>query len=114
MKNFAPANGRWYRHFRGAFPSLHFMSNVVVMARIVMRLDPIGWYVRVITTEVHDGVYNTLLYIAGFATPAEAEQAVRQARRTPTDSYEVLPDEITPDRGPQPKRGEVRLLNGAV
>lgn len=77
-------------------------------------LDPIGWYVRVITADVRDGVYDTLLYIAGFATPAEAEQAVRQARRTPTDGYEVLPGEITSDTGPQPKRGEVRLLHGAV
>ena len=76
--------------------------------------DPIGWYVRVTTTEIYDGVYNSILYIAGFATPAEAENAVRQVRRTPTDSYEVLLGEILSDRGPQPMRGEVRLLKDAV
>ena len=76
--------------------------------------DPIGWYVRVTTAENYDGVYNTILYIAGFATPTEAEHGVRQVRRTPTGSYEVLPEEITSSRGPQPTRGEVRLLNGVV
>lgn len=80
----------------------------------VTGIDPIGWYVRVTTAEVRDGVYNTLLYIAGFATPADAVEAVRQNRRVSTDSYEVLPGEITSDKGPQPKRGEVQLLNGAV
>jgi hypothetical protein len=76
--------------------------------------DPIGWYVRVTTVEIHDGVYNSLLYIAGFAIPAEAEKAVRQVRRMPTDTYEVLPGQITSDRGPQPVRGEVRLVDGAA
>jgi hypothetical protein len=85
-----------------------------MVAAMVMPLDPVGWYVRVTTAESCDGVYNTVLYIAGFATPAEAEEAVRQDRGTPTDSYAVLPGEITSDKGPQPKRGEVRLLKGAV
>jgi len=76
--------------------------------------DPIGWYVRVTTSDVHDGVYNSILYIAGFTTPAGALNAVRELRSTPTDCYEVLTGEITVDRGLQPIRGEVRLLNGAA
>lgn len=76
--------------------------------------DPVGWYVRVKTDKVYDGVYNTVLYIAGFPTPAEAKKAVRIARSTPGERYEVLPREITADRGPQPKPGEVRLIEGAV
>jgi hypothetical protein len=28
----------------------------------------VGWYVRVRTGEIHDGVYDTVLYIAGFST----------------------------------------------
>jgi hypothetical protein len=75
--------------------------------------EPIGWYVRVKTDELYDGIYNTVLYIVGFSTPAAAEAAVRKARSKPEEQYEVL-DEITPDRGPQPERGEVRLLKGAV
>jgi hypothetical protein len=76
---------------------------------------PIGWYVRVTTDEIQDGVYNTVLYIAGFASPAEAEQAVRRLRSRPGETFEVLPDgEIIPGQGPQPEPGEVRLLQGAV
>ena len=75
--------------------------------------EPIGWYVRVTTDELYDGVYNTVLYITGFSTPADAEAAVRKARSKLGERYEVL-DEIVPDRGPQPERGEVRLLKGAV
>jgi hypothetical protein len=74
----------------------------------------IGWYVRVKTGELVDGVYDTVLYIAGYATPAEAEAAVRRERAKPREEYEVLNDKITPDRGPQPAPGEVRLLKGAV
>jgi hypothetical protein len=76
--------------------------------------DPIGWYVRVTTDKVRDGVYNTVLYIAGFPTPAEAEGAVRKSRSKMEERYEVLSGEIEIGRGPQPKRGEVRLLKGAV
>ncbi|GEM_PF-3647989 len=75
---------------------------------------PIGWYVRVKTGELVDGVYDTVLYIAGYPTPAEAEAAVRSARAKPSEEYEVLDGEITADRGPQPASGEVRLLKGAV
>ena len=74
----------------------------------------IGWYVRVKTGELVDGVYDTVLYIAGFPSPAEAEAAVRQARAKPSEEYEVLDGEIVSDRGPQPAPGEVRLLRGAV
>ena len=63
---------------------------------------------------MQDGVYDTVLYIAGFGTPAEAEAAVRQVRSKPGEQYQVLPGPIVPDRGPQPKVGEVRLLPGAV
>lgn len=75
---------------------------------------PIGWYVRVTTGQIHDGVYDTVLYIVGYPTPAEAEEAVREVRSAPGETYEVLPGAITPDRGPQPAAGEVRLLAGAV
>jgi hypothetical protein len=75
---------------------------------------PIGWYVRVKTGELADGVYDTALYIAGFPTPTEAEATVRSARAKPGEECEVLEDAITPDRGPQPAPGEVRLLKGAV
>jgi hypothetical protein len=76
--------------------------------------EPIGWYVRVTTNVIRDGVYDTVLYIAGYSTPAEAEEAVKKLRSAPKELYEVLPGEITPGRGPQPSRGEVRLLEGAV
>jgi hypothetical protein len=75
--------------------------------------ESIGWYVRVTTDELYDGVYNTVLYIVGFSTPGAAEAAVIKARSKPGEQYEVL-DEITPNRGPQPERGEVRLLKDAV
>jgi hypothetical protein len=75
---------------------------------------PIGWYVRVTTDEIFDGVYNTVLYIAGYSTPAEAETAVKSVRSKPGEQYEVLKDEIVVGVGPQPEPGEVRLLKGAV
>lgn len=75
---------------------------------------PIGWYVRVTTDQVYDEVYNTVLYIAGYPTPAEAIEAVRKVHSPRAEKYEVLPGEIVADRGPQPAPGEVRLLNGAV
>ena len=74
----------------------------------------IGWYVRVITDDITDGVCNTVLYIAGFPTPAEAVAAVKAARGKPWEPCEALPGEITPARGPQPAPGEVRLLPGAA
>jgi len=73
-----------------------------------------GWYVRVTTDKIYDGVYSTVLYIAGYPTPAEAEEAVRKVRSAPEEKYEALPGGITPDRGSQPAPGEVRLLEGAV
>jgi hypothetical protein len=75
---------------------------------------PIGWYVRVTTGEVVDGVYDTVLYIAGYPTPAEAEAAVRKARSKSGERYEVLEGEIIAGRGPQPEPGKVRMLSGAV
>ena len=33
--------------------------------------DPIGWYVRVKIDEIHDGVYDTVLYVVGLPTPPE-------------------------------------------
>lgn len=74
----------------------------------------IGWYVRVTTGEVVDGVYDTVLYIAGFSSPEEALAAVKAERGKPWEPCVVLPGEITTDRGPQPAQGEVRLLPGAV
>jgi hypothetical protein len=75
---------------------------------------PIGWYVRVTTHEIHDGAYNTVLYVAGYPTPAEAEAAVRKTRSKLGETYEVLEGEIIPGHGPQPESGEVRMLGGAV
>jgi hypothetical protein len=74
----------------------------------------IGWYVRVTTDQISDGVYNTVLYIAGYSQPDEAESAVKKVRGAPRETYEVLPEPIVPNRGPQPASGEVRLLVGAV
>jgi hypothetical protein len=71
---------------------------------------PIGWYVRVTTGEVVDGVYDTVLYVVGYSTPAEAEAAVRRARAGSGEQYKVL-SEVTAGRGPQPKPGQVWLLN---
>jgi hypothetical protein len=73
----------------------------------------IGWYVRVKTGEIVDQVYDTVLYIAGFPTPAEAIAAVRAVRANPSEPCEVLM-EVTLGRGPQPTPGEVRLIPGAV
>ena len=75
---------------------------------------PIGWYVRVKTGQVVDGAYDTVLYIAGYPTPAEAEAAVRKVRSRSDEHYEVLGEQIVANRGPQPNPGEVRLLKGAV
>jgi len=75
---------------------------------------PIGWYVRVRVGEIADGVYDTVLYIAGYPSPAEAEAAVRKARSKSGEQYEVLAEGIVAGRGPQPQPGEVRMLAGAV
>jgi hypothetical protein len=75
---------------------------------------PIGWYVRVTTGEVVDGIYNTMLYIAGYPSPAEAEAAVKKARSKSGEQYKVLEEGIVAGRGPQPQPGEVRMLIGAV
>jgi len=75
---------------------------------------PIGWYVRVTTGEVVDGVYDTVLYVAGYPTPAEAEAAVRKARAKSGERYEVVPGGIMAGHGPQPNPGELRVLKGAV
>jgi hypothetical protein len=73
----------------------------------------IGYYVRVTTTQVVDGEPLTVLYVVGYPTPREAEQAVRKARSQPSEKYEVLAGEVAPGRGPQPKPGQVWELKGA-
>lgn len=75
--------------------------------------DPIGWYVRVKTGEITDSVYDTVFYVVGYPTRAEAEAAVRRVRANPNEPLQVL-DEVVVGRGPQPDPGEVRLLKGAV
>jgi len=79
--------------------------------------EPIGWYVRVKTGHVIDGVHDSMLYIAGYPTPAEAEAAVRNARvrigARLGEQYEVTGAVVT-GRGPQPEPGEVRILRWAV
>ena len=76
--------------------------------------EQIGWYVRVTTTEIQDGVYDTVLYAVGLSDPAEAEEAVKKARRRSGERYEALAGAIVADVGPQPSAGEVRLLKEAV
>ena len=74
-----------------------------------------GWLVRVLVgqAESDDPAYETALYMAGFATPAEAEGALRKARPN-SGPIEVLPGPITPGIGPQPELGEVQRLKDAV
>ena len=74
---------------------------------------PIGWYVRVTTTEIVNGEPLTTLYVVGHATPREAEEAVRLARSIPGEKYQALDGEITAGIGPQPKQGQVWRLDGA-
>lgn len=76
--------------------------------------DPIGWYVRVKTDEIYDGVYDTVLYVVGLPTPTEAEAAVKDSRLKSGERYEVLPEPVTPGKGPQPATGQVWLLTGAT
>lgn len=76
--------------------------------------DPIGWYVRVRADEIHDGVYDTVLYVVGLPTPTEAEAAVKDSRLKSGERYEVLPEPVMPGKGPQPARGQVWLLKGAA
>lgn len=57
---------------------------------------------------------DTVLYIAGYPTPAEAEAAVRKARSKSGEHYEVLEGGIVAGCGPEPQPGEVRMLAGAV
>jgi hypothetical protein len=77
---------------------------------------PIGWYVRVWVGEEEsdDPAYDTALYIVGYPTPAEAEEAVRKFRGKTGERLEVLEGEIVASRGPQPQPDEVRRLRGAV
>ena len=74
----------------------------------------LGWYVRVLTREIHDGVYDTVLYVVGLPIAAQAEAAVRSLRSTPGETCEILPDAVTAGRGPQPALGQVWLLKGAA
>ena len=65
---------------------------------------PIGWYVRVRTGEIVDGVYDTVLYIAGYPTPAEAEAAVRNVRSKSGEQCEVLEGGLLPAAVRSPNR----------
>ena len=75
---------------------------------------PTGWYIRVKTGEVRDGVYDTVLYVVDHPTPTTAEAAVRQSRQRLNETYEVLLEPVMPKKGPQPAPGQVWLLEGAV
>jgi hypothetical protein len=59
----------------------------------------VGWFVRVVTGEIQDGVYDTVVYIAGFETPEAAVEAVRLHRSAEGETREAL-DEITTGIGP--------------
>ncbi len=74
---------------------------------------PIGWYVRVKTGEIVDGVYDTVLYVVGYPSPIEAEAAVRKTRSRPEEQYKIV-SEVEAGRGLQPEPGQVWLLKGAV
>ena len=54
--------------------------------------DPIGWCVRVKCDEIHDGVYDTVLYVVGLPTPTEAEAAVKESRLKPGSSTKSCPN----------------------
>ncbi len=76
--------------------------------------NPVGWYVRVKTGVItEDGVYDTVMYVVGCPTRAEAEAAVRRVRGNSDEPLWAL-DEVVIGRGPQPESGEVRLLKDAV
>jgi hypothetical protein len=74
--------------------------------------NAVGWYLRVFTTEVIEGDPLTVLYVVGYPTPEECEQAVKQARSMPGETYEVRSG-VVPGKGPQPKPGQVWELKGA-
>jgi len=76
---------------------------------------PIGWYVRVWVgkNESDDPAYDTAIYVAGYSTPADAEEAVSKFRRRGGERLRAI---FGIDRGigPQPEPGEVQRLRGAV
>jgi hypothetical protein len=74
---------------------------------------PIGWYVRVFTTQIIEGDPVTALYVAGYPTAAEAVAAVKAVRDLLGETYEVL-DEIEAGKGPQPLPNQVRHLEGGL
>jgi hypothetical protein len=75
--------------------------------------SPPGWYVRVTTSELVQGEPVTVLYLAGYSMPGEAEEAVRQTRSAAGEQYQAV-DIAIEGRGPQPEPGEVRELTGAI
>lgn len=78
--------------------------------------EAVGWYVRVWVgaDESDDPAYETALYLSGHPTPAEAESAVKALRGKDGERIEVLDGPVIPGIGPQPERGEVTRLHGAV
>ncbi|GEP12750.1 hypothetical protein MGN01_45950 [Methylobacterium gnaphalii] len=64
--------------------------------------------------ESDDPAYDTALYMAGYASPAEAEAAVRRLRPKRGERIEVLEGPIVTGIGPQPEPGQVQRLSGAV
>jgi hypothetical protein len=75
--------------------------------------SPLGWYVRVITSELIQGEPVTVLYLAGYSMPGEAEEAVRRTRSIAGERYQAV-DVAIEGHGPQPEPGEVRELIGAI
>lgn len=74
---------------------------------------PLGWYVRVTTTELVQGEPVTKLYLAGYSMPGEAEEAVKQVRSILGERYQAVHIAIA-GHGPQPDPKEVRELRGAI
>jgi hypothetical protein len=74
---------------------------------------PLGWYVRVFTTERVEGAPLTKLYLAGYPGADQAVEAVKRLRAISGEEYQAVATAI-PGRGPQPGPGEVRELKGAI
>jgi hypothetical protein len=60
---------------------------------------PLGWYVRVTTTDFVQGEPVTKLYLAGYSMPGEAEEAVKQVRSIPGEQYQAV-DIVIKGNGP--------------
>ena len=68
-----------------------------------------GWTVRVTTAHLVQGLGANILYAAGFSSPIEAEDAVRDGRSVPGERYRAL-NPISDVNGPKVGPGKIREL----